>query len=98
MTRWLPLLFGLTLGIAVQSGCAVLSSDTSPTDTKNALTLHVREGPAPEKQESDRPSTPGYGFIWVNGYWDYLDGNYIWRRTFTHLERQRVLGIRGARV
>jgi hypothetical protein len=63
------------------AGCAVLSSDTSSTETKNALTVSVREAPPPEKEQDpkDRPSSPGFGFIWVSGYWDYLDGNYVWR-------------------
>jgi len=32
-----------------------------------------------ERSEGDKPAAPGYGYIWVAGYWDYLDGNYIWR-------------------
>jgi hypothetical protein len=41
--------------------------------------VQVREQPPVEKTEDARPAAPGFGYIWVAGYWDYLDGNYIWR-------------------
>src|SRR6476620_6953552 len=76
MNRWL-----LALAFTVTSGCAVLSSDSSAGDTRNAITVQVREQPPAEKVTDlkDRPSAPGFGYIWVAGYWDYLEGVYVWR-------------------
>ena len=62
------------------SGCAILSSSFAAGDQNN-LTLEVSAAPPLEKIEKleSRPASPGYGYIWVIGYWDTLDGNYIWR-------------------
>jgi hypothetical protein len=78
MNRWLPHV--LALAFAASTGCSVISSDTSANDTKNALTVQVAKAPPQEKEEAkEHPASPGFGFIWVGGYWDYLDGNYVWR-------------------
>jgi hypothetical protein len=64
------------------SACSTLSgstSNTSSADAKNQVTIQVNSAPPPEKTEGDKPAAPGFGYIWVAGYWDYLDGNYIWR-------------------
>jgi len=78
MNRWLSPI--LAFALTVSAGCSVISSDTSSADSKNALTMQVRDAPPPEKTETaDKPAAPGMGYIWVAGYWDYLDGNYVWR-------------------
>lgn len=77
MTRWLPHLFAFAL--LGSAGCSIISSDTSAGEAQNALTVQVREAPPPDKTDVDKPQAPGYGYIWVAGYWDYLDGNYLWR-------------------
>jgi hypothetical protein len=76
MTRWL-----LVLAFAASSGCAVISSDTKSGDAQTTLTVQVREQPPAEKEADpkEKPAAPGYGYIWVAGYWDYLDGVYVWR-------------------
>ena len=72
----------LVLMIGFMAGCATLSSSgssSSSSDANTQIDVPVSSQPPPEKAEGTRPSAPGYGFIWVAGYWDYLDGNYIWR-------------------
>ena len=68
----------LMIGFA---GCATLSgSPSNPSgESKNQIDVQVNSQPPPEKAEGTRPAAPGFGYIWVGGYWDYLDGNYIWR-------------------
>ena len=62
------------------AGCAALSSGNSGSgDPNQQLTIPVSSAPPADKAEESRPAAPGYGYIWVAGYWDYLDGNYIWR-------------------
>jgi hypothetical protein len=68
--------FVLFLGL---SACATFSSSESGGESKAQLTIPVNAPPPPDKPEGARPGAPGFGFIWVAGYWDYLDGNYIWR-------------------
>ncbi len=71
----------LALMIAV-AGCSTLSSSSSTSstaDAKTQVTVPVNSAPPPDKTEGSKHSAPGYGYIWVAGYWDYLDGNYIWR-------------------
>jgi hypothetical protein len=62
------------------SACGTLSSSSGSRagDTQSQLTVQVAQAPPADKVE-DKSSAPGYGYIWVAGYWDYLDGNYIWR-------------------
>ncbi len=79
MNRKLAFVFGLSLSLLSATGCGLISSESSSGDTKNALTVQVNAAPPAEKEEASKPSAPGYGFIWVSGYWDYLDGNYVWR-------------------
>ena len=65
----------------VGAGCATMASSSSSegaTD-KSQLTVAVTSPPPAERAEDSKPAAPGFGFIWVAGYWDYLDGNYIWR-------------------
>lgn len=71
----------LSLVVLLTSGCAILSSSSSSSGDANKVTIEVSAAPPPEKIEKAdaRPASPGYGYIWVNGYWDYLDGNYVWR-------------------
>jgi hypothetical protein len=73
----------LLLAASAVSGCATLSGSSSGqssgSDAKNQVTVQVNSAPPPEKAEASRPTAPGFGYIWVAGYWDYLDGNYIWR-------------------
>lgn len=75
MYRLLPIVLSLSLGLG---GCAFLSS-SGPTDAKDALSVQVNDAPPPDKAEGARPAAPGFGYIWVAGYWDYLAGNFIWR-------------------
>ncbi len=69
----------LALMIGLSAGCATLSSSGGSGDTKTQIDVPVSSPPPPEKAEGTRPEAPGFGYIWVAGYWDYLDGNYIWR-------------------
>lgn len=68
----------LILGLAA---CSTLSGTTSggSSDPSQQIDIPVSEAPPPDKAEGEKPAAPGYGYIWVAGYWDYLDGNYIWR-------------------
>ena len=65
----------LMIGFA---GCATLSGSPGAAGDGNEIDISVSSAPPPEKAEGTRPAAPGYGYIWVGGYWDYLDGNYIW--------------------
>ncbi|HEY2747792.1 MAG TPA: YXWGXW repeat-containing protein [Polyangia bacterium] len=61
------------------AGCATLSSSSGNPSGDSQIDISVNSAPPAEKAEGARPAAPGYGYIWVGGYWDYLDGNYIWR-------------------
>ncbi len=71
-------MIALTLLLAAP-GCATLSASPTQSATPEAsLEVAVAEAPPPDQHE-DKPAAPGYGYIWVSGYWDNLDGRYIWR-------------------
>jgi hypothetical protein len=65
------------------AGCGTLSSSSGSSsnsgDNKSQIDVSVNSAPPAEKAEGAHPAAPGFGYIWVAGYWDYLDGNYIWR-------------------
>jgi hypothetical protein len=61
------------------SACGVISSDSSSANTQNALTVEVSSAPPADNEEGDRPAKPDGPFIWVNGYWENMGGNYVWR-------------------
>ena len=71
----------LAVFVSMITGCSTISSSTTnPSgDAKSQITVTVNSAPPPEKVEAGHPAAPGFGYIWVAGYWDYLDGNYIWR-------------------
>ena len=71
----------ITLALLLSmSGCATLSSSSGSqaSDSQNQLTVQVTQPPPADKIE-EKTAAPGFGYIWVAGYWDYLDGNYVWR-------------------
>jgi hypothetical protein len=71
----------ITLALLLSmSGCGTLSSSSGSrtSDSQSQLTVQVAQPPPADKIE-EKTSAPGFGYIWVAGYWDYLDGNYIWR-------------------
>jgi hypothetical protein len=74
MNRSMSLVLALFLG-----GCGALSASTSSGTTQTALTVPVSEAPPADKEETDKPASPGYGYIWANGYWDYVSGTYMWK-------------------
>jgi hypothetical protein len=77
-----PPLRTITLALFLAlSGCATLSSGNASNsgDAQSQLTVPVNTPPPADKNDGDKPAAPGFGYIWVAGYWDYLDGNYIWR-------------------
>ena len=38
----------------------------------------VPQPPPPEKSES-KSVAPGFGYIWVAGHWDFVEGIYVWK-------------------
>ena len=40
--------------------------------------MQINDAPPPDKSEGAHPAAPGFGYIWVPGYWDYLAGSFIW--------------------
>jgi hypothetical protein len=65
--------------LLASSGCAAISSSSQTNNPASQIDVQVADAPPPDKTETDKPASPGFGYIWVTGYWDYLDGNYIWR-------------------
>ncbi len=70
----------LALMLTSASACATLSSGPTTQSPESQLVMQVPQQPPPDKDEGPHAAAPGFGFIWVAGYWDYLDGNYIWRQ------------------
>jgi WXXGXW repeat (2 copies) len=59
---------------------ATLGPDGVPSSS-NAVTVDVvvSSPPPADKTDPARPPAPAFGYIWVAGHWDNLDGNYIWK-------------------
>ena len=65
--------------LLLSSGCAILSSSSSG-DQSIKVTIEVCAAPPPDKVEKAdaRPSSPGYGYIWVNGNWSWTGYEWTW--------------------
>jgi hypothetical protein len=48
------------------------------TSKTNSGTLVVKEAP-PALKEEVQSASPGTEYVWVPGYWDYVDGTFVWR-------------------
>jgi WXXGXW repeat (2 copies) len=60
-------------------GCAAVSADTSKTSSPSTtLVLEVPNAP-PDPKAEVKTQCPAPGYIWVAGYWDYIDGHHVWR-------------------
>lgn len=57
-------------------GCAAVTTQTSSTTPTLVMTV---PNPPPDPKEEEKPASPGPGYIWVAGYWDYIGGHHVWR-------------------
>jgi hypothetical protein len=75
----------LALGCSVSAGCgATLGGEGAATSTSSSspevvVDVPVSSAPPPDRTDPPRPRAPGFGYIWVAGHWDNLDGAFIWK-------------------
>jgi len=70
--------FALAFTLFSVGGCAAVSTEGA-SQPESALTVQIASPPPTETTVEQKPAAPGFGYIWVAGYWDYLDGHYVWR-------------------
>jgi len=85
MNRGLWLVCSLSLGTAVAaSGCYVSSQPPPPAYVDPAAAPVAADGtvypetPPPDPIPEYQPPAPGYGYAWVNGYWDWTGAEWTW--------------------
>jgi hypothetical protein len=66
----LKLLIPITLGGFLTAGCVV--SHRSPPPER----IVVEGPPAPKTEMVGTP--PSSAYVWVAGYWSYMDGHWVW--------------------
>ncbi len=49
----------------------------APMDNGDYATVYPTS-PAPEPVPEFRPAAPGYGYVWVDGYWDWSGYDWTW--------------------
>jgi hypothetical protein len=61
--------------------CAGCGAALAGPSTSGPVTVDVpvQTAPPPDKKDPPRPPSPGFGYLWVAGHWDNVDGNYIWK-------------------
>lgn len=59
------------------SGCAAMTATNTPTSSSTALVVPVSQEPPATRTES-KTASPGFGYIWAPGYYEYMDGAYVW--------------------
>jgi hypothetical protein len=85
MNRGLWSASGLSLGVAlVMSGCYVRAQgpgpaypDSGPAPVAADATLYPTT-PPPDPIPEYQPPAPGYGYGWINGYWDWTGYDWTW--------------------
>jgi hypothetical protein len=73
----------LALAAFLLAGCATTSSSTTTPAAAAASADGQPEGievhtPPPAPPPETRPPSPGFGYIYVAGYWEWIDGSYVW--------------------
>src|SRR6187401_350686 len=85
-----PALLGLasvaSLGALLASGCVVRAGGQATVRTRAvvevdapAAEIEVRQYP-PEPQYEEVSVSPGVGFVWTPGYWNWDGYNWVWAR------------------
>jgi hypothetical protein len=64
--------------IGLISALVALSSAAVPALAAVNVNLEVGVAPPPPREEVI-PTAPA-GYVWAPGYWDYFQGQYVWRR------------------
>ncbi len=84
MNRGLWLVCSLSLGVAAAaSGCYVGPQPPPPAYVDSSGPV-AADGtvypttPPPDPIPEYQPSAPGYGYAWVNGYWDWTGSEWTW--------------------
>jgi len=82
MNRALKLASVLSLGAAMAaSGCYVRSDGPPPAYPDSAPAADATmypSSPPPDPIPEYQPPAPGYGYNWINGYWDWTGYDWTW--------------------
>jgi len=78
-----PRLASLPL-LAFAAGCAAALGGGEGAGPAGSVTVAVVVPSPPPAEGADRaapsrPAAPGFGYIWVAGHWDNVDGLYVWK-------------------
>src|SRR5689334_12212905 len=101
MKRTRMLWLAVPLGIALLSGCRARVRAYPPPVPVSA-TVEVTPGyatvyptaPPPEPIFEVRPPVPGYGYYWVDGYWDWNGYDWSWANGYWAPERPGYAYVR----
>ena len=71
-------------GVCAWVGCAASLSQggtESPSAGASAVQVDiiVPKAPPPDKDKPGSPAAPAFGYIWIAGHWDWVEGIYIWK-------------------
>src|SRR4051794_15865563 len=89
-------LFGMFMVASLASGCVVRATPapaptagvyvSGETASSDYATVYP-SSPAPEPVPEMRPAPPGYGYNWVDGYWDWNGYDWTWSSGYWVPER-----------
>src|SRR5687768_6103403 len=91
-----PRLLGFLIGVAgmasLASGCVVRARGTTSAHVQGSA--HVDTGSVvyvnaypPEPQYEVVTASPGAGYVWIDGYWDWRGGSWVWVNGHWQAER-----------
>jgi hypothetical protein len=58
-------------------GVAVLSTAAAPAYSQIGFGITIGRTPPPLRYER-RPPMPGAGYVWIDGFWNWDRGRYVW--------------------
>jgi len=74
----------LALAALLFAGCATTSASTTTAPTAAATAADPQADgvevhtPPPAPPSETRPASPGFGYIYVAGYWEWIGNGYVW--------------------
>lgn len=82
VSRWIAGGIWLSLAALVVPGCYVASNQPPPGAPPDAVAADATAyptAPPPDPIPEYPPPSPGYGYSWINGYWDWSGYDWSWQ-------------------
>jgi len=92
-TLAIPALAGLASGCVVRTAPPPVGVQATVSTTDDYATVYPTV-PPPSPIYEYRPPPPGWGYVWIDGYWDWTGYDWSWTPGFWEPERPGYIYVR----